>query len=316
MKDSHRPSSFKDFVGQEKTKHTLKVMIDSSKIQKKQMDHVLLYGAPGLGKTTLASIISNELGTNIRFAQGPLLDKKSDILSLLSSIKNGDVIFVDEIHGINKNIEELLYSALEDRVIDVNVGPDSNSKMIRMKLPSFTFVGATTKVSKISKPLKDRFGLLVALKKYSKEDIIQIVKNTCKRINLDLPSELFELIEEYSSGVPRKVISHLNRIKDFVVVDEPEKIGEKYVRNIFEMMGLYRNGLNDSHIRYLEVLSDSFYEKSVSIDNLALMLNEERYNIEKDVEPLLLLNGFIQISSRGRKATTKGLNYLLTYKLS
>jgi Holliday junction DNA helicase RuvB len=211
MQNSLRPLNFNEFIGQKKLKKTLKVIIESSIKRKKQLDHILFYGRPGLGKTSLAKIISNKIKTKIRYAQGPLLEKKSDILTLFCSIQKGDLIFIDEIHGINKKVEEIFYSALEDNIIDVFIGPEGDQKLIRMKLPKFTLIGATTLFSKMTQPFKDRFGFIGKFSNYTKKDIEKIIKNSSKKLKIKIDKESIEKIALYSRNIPRIANNLLKR---------------------------------------------------------------------------------------------------------
>ncbi len=313
MQNSLRPLNFNEFIGQKKLKKTLKVIIESSIKRKKQLDHILFYGRPGLGKTSLAKIISNKIKTKIRYAQGPLLEKKSDILTLFCSIQKGDLIFIDEIHGINKKVEEIFYSALEDNIIDVFIGPEGDQKLIRMKLPKFTLIGATTLFSKMTQPFKDRFGFIGKFSNYTKKDIEKIIKNSSKKLKIKIDKESIEKIALYSRNIPRIANNLLKRSWDFAVVDNCEEIIIKIVNKTFKNIGLYQNGLNDTHINYLKNLYINFNEKYVSLNLILGFLNEEKNNIEKEIEPILIIQNLIIKNSNGRKITKKGIEYLTNY---
>ncbi len=313
MQNSLRPLNFNEFIGQKKLKKTLKVIIESSIKRKKQLDHILFYGRPGLGKTSLAKIISNKIKTKIRYAQGPLLEKKSDILTLFCSIQKGDLIFIDEIHGINKKVEEIFYSALEDNIIDVFIGPEGDQKLIRMKLPKFTLIGATTLFSKMTQPFKDRFGFIGKFSNYTKKDIEKIIKNSSKKLKIKIDKESIEKIALYSRNIPRIANNLLKRSWDFAVVDNCEEIIIKIVNKTFKNIGLYQNGLNDTHINYLKNLYINFNEKYVSLNLILGFLNEEKNNIEKEIEPILIIQNLIIKNSNGRKITKKGIEYLANY---
>lgn len=316
MQNSLRPNNFNDFIGQDRLKSTIKVILDSAKKRKKQPDHFLFHGGAGLGKTSLGYLIGNNVEGKIKFAQGPLIEKKADILSLFASITNGDVIFIDEIHGINKSIEELLYSAMEDGVIDVVIGPDGDQKIMRMKLPKFTLIGATTNYSKLSQPLKDRFGFIGKLIEYSPQEISQIVKNSSKLLKIKINEESINLIANHSRRTPRIANNLLKRCSDFSIAKDLKIVDKSVVLETFRNIGLYKFGLTDHHIIYLKALSDFFEDKWVSIDSIIGILNEDKYNIEKEVEPILLTNQLIEKGSRGRKITTKGIKYINTYNLN
>lgn len=316
MHKDNKPKKLNEFFGQKKLKKIINVLITSSKKRKKTIDHILLYGAPGYGKTTLATIIANELETKIHYSQGPLIEKKADVLSLFGALKKGDIIFIDEIHGINKNVEELLYSALEEKVIDVNIGPEGDQKIIRMKLPEFTCIGATTKMGKISIPLKDRFGIQTKLEKYSDEEIGQIIKYSFDFNKAKIESNLEIKIAPFAKSTPRIAKNLVERIIDYSIFKDKELINEKMVIETFETIGIYKYGLSDLHISYLKCITDNFGEKFVSIETLSSILLEEKYTIEKNIEPILLEKQLIVKGARGRKITNKGVEYLTTYNLN
>lgn len=315
MQNSLRPKNFEEFIGQDKLKQTLKILIESASIRKKQVDHLLFYGQPGIGKTSLAHVIANEMKAGIRFVQGPLLDKKADILPLFGSLKKGDVIFIDEIHSISKSVEELMYSALEDQALDIIIGPEGDSKVVRMKLPDFTLIAATTKSSKISIPLKERFGLIGQLISYDNNQMCKIVKNSAKILKIKVNKEALKLIVSHSRKVPRIANNLLKRCFDFATVKKMNEINEDVVRHTFENIGLYKHGLTEQHILYLKVLNDTFNEKWASLDAISGILIETKDTIEIDIEPILLSHGFIEKSSRGRRLTNEGINYMFTYNL-
>lgn len=261
MQNSLRPKTFDEFIGQEKLKSTLRVIIDSAIKRKKQPDHILFHGPAGLGKTSLAYLLGSEIKGKTKFAQGPLLEKKADILSLFASITSGDVIFIDEIHGINKAVEELLYSSMEDGVIDVVIGPDGDQKIMRMQLPKFTLIGATTKFSNISHPLKDRFGFIGKLLKYEENEIEKIVEHSAKILKINIDNESIKLIASRSRKIPRIANNLLKRCLDFAIVRDQKIINAKIVKETFDNIGLYEYGLTDHHINYLKLLCDSFEGK-------------------------------------------------------
>lgn len=306
-----RPSNFKDFIGQQKLITTLETMINGCVHRNETLDHILFYGPPGTGKTSLASILGNELNVKVHFLQGSLLEKKADILSVFTNVNTGDIVFIDEIHSIHKNVEELLYSAMEDFKIDIIIGPDGNSKVMRMALKPFTLIGATTKINLLSQPLKDRFGFQGRLNPYDNDDILKILVNIAKILQINASLDVLKKISQYSKATPRVAIHLLKRIYDFSIKNNESELTMKTVKQTFKYLELYELGLGREHLEYLRVLNDTFDEKSASLDSLTGILNFQRENILYDIEPLLLYFKLIEKSPRGRKITTQGINYLL-----
>ncbi|MBU4690232.1 Holliday junction branch migration DNA helicase RuvB [Mycoplasma sp. ES3157-GEN-MYC] len=312
MKPQHlRPSNFVEFIGQTKLITTLKTMIQGSKHRNEPLDHILFYGPPGTGKTTLATIIGNELNAKVHYLQGSLLEKKSDILSIFAHVNSGDIVFIDEIHSINKNVEELLYSAMEDFKIDIIIGPEGDSKVMRMNLKPFTLIGATTKINLLSQPLKDRFGFKGRLNPYKDEDILRILLNISNNFDIQTDEKLLLIIAQHSKATPRVALNLLKRIYDFAIKNKEKILTTKTVRQTFKYLELFEFGLGREHLEYLRVLNDVFPDSSASLDSLVGILNFQKENILYEIEPLLLYFKLIEKSPRGRKITQKGTLYVL-----
>ncbi|WP_036459158.1 Holliday junction branch migration DNA helicase RuvB [Mycoplasma leonicaptivi] len=306
-----RPISFDDFIGQKTLKNTLRSMINSAKHQNKQMPHILLYGLPGMGKTTLASLIAYEMGSDIHFVQGANLEKKSDIINMLSIIKEGDIIFVDEIHSINKQIVEFLYNAMEDFVFDLIVGAEGNSKSVRMKIKPFTLIGATTKLNEIAQPFKDRFGYLARLSNYTEQELSEIINNSSKKLNINIEDKYINIISLYSRKTPRIANHLLQRINDFAISENNGVINNKILKITFKNLGLFEYGLTRDHIEYLEILKEGFEDKYVSLLTISGILSQTKENILSEIEPILQYFKLIEKSSKGRRISSKGIDYLL-----
>lgn len=316
IKKSLRPHNFNNFIGQKKLVQTLKVIIKSSQEQKTYPDHMLFYGPPGLGKTTLAEIIAIHSNRRIMFIQGSLLILKSDILAIFANISEGDVIFIDEIHSINKNLEELIYSALEDSVIDITIGPEGDKKIVRMKIKPFTLIGATTNISKISQPIKDRFGLLSKLEKYTDEELSKIIINSSKILSCTITEEQSNKIATYSNGTPRIANRLLKRIIDFAYFYNDGLITNNIIFKTFTYLSLYRFGLSVVHIEYLKVLKEVFDSRAASLEAIMSILNENKDVVINDIESSLLSLKLISKTSKGRKLTLEGHEYLKIYNVN
>ncbi|ENY68681.1 Holliday junction DNA helicase ruvB [Metamycoplasma auris 15026] len=310
MKQEFRVNNFDDFVGQHKIISTLKVMINAAIKQQRPIDHLLFYGPPGLGKTTLAQIIANEINANIVYIQGPLIQKKSDILTLFSSLNENDIIFIDEIHGINKNVEELLYSAIEDYVIDLPIGVEGDMKIMRLNLKKFSLIGATTRFNLISNPLKDRFGYIGKLLPYSIKEIKTIIKNSAQRNGIEIAEDAIDEIALNSRSTPRIANNFLKRVNDFAIYSNQKTIDRNIVKEAFNYLDIYPGGLSVFHIEYLMVLRNVFKNKSASLDTLSSILKDDKITIINDLEPLLLLKKFIEKTVRGRRITKEGIEYI------
>ncbi|MGY6171763.1 Holliday junction branch migration DNA helicase RuvB [Candidatus Mycoplasma pogonae] len=305
-----RPKNFQEFIGQNKIKKTLFAMIQSAKKRKTKIDHIIFNAAPGFGKTTLANLIAQESGLNIKFIQGPSIEKKADLLQIFAALKEYDLLFIDEIHAINKNVEELLYSAMEEGVVDIPFGVEGDSKIIRMKLPKFTIIGATTKIYKISKPLRDRFGFIANFEMYNLFDIIEIIKSSSKKLNILILESFYTTIAEAAQLVPRQVNNILKRIRDFMIFHNTKQINQAILEETLSSIGIYAQGLNQQQISYLKILASHFQQKWISLETISSMLMFKKEVIQTFIEPELLKLGFLEKSFRGRMITEKALEYL------
>ncbi|QSF13686.1 Holliday junction branch migration DNA helicase RuvB [Mycoplasma sp. Mirounga ES2805-ORL] len=311
-----RPTSFDEFIGQEKLVATIKTMISGAKYRNEVLDHILFSGSPGTGKTSLASIIGNEMQVKIHFLQGSMLEKKSDILSVFANVKHGDIVFIDEIHSVNKGVEELIYNAMEDYKIDIVIGPEGNSKAMRMNLNPFTLIGATTKLNLISQPFKDRFGFLARMSNYKLQDIENVIRNSANILNIKIDNDVEKIIALYSKRTPRVANHLLKRIYDFSIQEHEKSISKETSFKTFKHLDLYDLGLNRDHIEYLKVLKDTFDLKFASLDSIAGIINQEKDNIISEIEPILLSLKLIQKGPRGRRITSQGIDYLLRNSIS
>ncbi|QJG67278.1 Holliday junction branch migration DNA helicase RuvB [Mycoplasma phocoenae] len=309
----YKITNFSEFIGQEHIKKTIQVMINAAQKQKRIIDHMLFFGPPGLGKTSLANIIANETKRNIIYAQGPLLEKRSDLITLFSSINENDIIFIDEIHSVNKNLFELLYSAMEEQAIDIVLGVEGDKKIMRLKLKAFSLIAATTKFDALSQPLKDRFGFIGRLKMYSISEIESIIKNSANKNMISISDESIEEIAKNSRFTPRIANNLLKRVNDFSIYKENDCIDLATTKESLKYLGVFKYGLNDLQIQYLKILINIFEQKAASLDAISSILKENKNTILQEVEPHLLLNKFIVKTSRGRIITQKGIEYLIQY---
>ena len=307
---SIRPDSIDEYIGQTEVKENLKVFIKAAKLRDEVLDHVLLYGPPGLGKTTLAYIIANELGSNIKTASGPSIEKAGDLAAVLSSLEPGDVLFIDEIHRMPRYIEEILYPAMEDFSLDIIVGNDGNSRNIKIDLPPFTLVGATTRAGDLSSPLRDRFGIVSKLDYYTIEELDKIVKRTSRVLEIDIDSVASLELAKRSRGTPRIANRLFKRVRDFALVMGNGNVDLEIIKLSLKRLKVDKLGLDDTDKNLLESIINKFNGGPVGIDAIASSIGEEITTIEDVYEPYLLQLGFLKRTSRGRVVTEKGYEHL------
>ncbi len=302
---SIRPDSFDEYVGQTDVKENIKVFVSAAKMRNTSLDHVLLYGPPGLGKTTLAHIIANELGSNIKTASGPTIEKSGDLAAILSTLEPFDVLFIDEIHRIPKYIEEILYSAMEDFKLDIIIGGEGQSRSIKIDLPPFTLVGATTRAGDLSSPLRDRFGIVSKLEFYTDEELTQIVERTARVLETKIDHDAAHEIAIRSRKTPRIANRLLKRVSDFALVEGKGKIDLTIVKKALERLKINPSGLDNTDVEYLMSIIKKFNGGPVGIESIASSIGEEATTIEDVIEPFLLQEGYVKRTSRGRIVTEK-----------
>lgn len=307
---SLRPLTLSEYVGQEQFKDNLKVFITAAKNRDEPLDHILLYGPPGLGKTTLAYVIANEMGTNIRLVNGPSIEKTGDLAAILSSLGEGDVLFIDEIHRIPRVVEEILYEAMEDYRLTFMTGHNEDARNITINLKPFTLVGATTKPGDLSSPLRDRFGIINRLNYYTIEELEKIVKRTSRVFNMPISDEASNMIAVRSRGTPRIANRLYRRIRDFASYEFNDKIDSKLTENSLMRLRIDALGLDEIDVRYLTALIKRFNGGPVGLETLASTIGEEIRNLEEVYEPYLLKLGLINKTPRGRVATEKAYEHL------
>lgn len=312
-----RPQTLEEYIGQSENKENLDIFIKAAKMRNEPLDHVLLYGPPGLGKTTLAAIIANELGVNFKTSSGPAIEKSGDLAAVLSSLEPGDVLFIDEIHRIPRFIEEILYSAMEDYTLDIIVGNDSSSRSIKIDLPPFTLVGATTRAGDLTSPLRDRFGITCKLNYYNQEELKQIALRTSKVLDCKIDDDAASELAMRSRGTPRIVNRLFRRVRDYALVMGSGIINVKIASLALDKLKVDSLGLDETDYHLLKSIIEKFNGGPVGIEAIASSIGEEQTTIEDVYEPYLLQIGLIKRTSRGRVVTEKAYKHLnLPYKNS
>lgn len=310
LENSLRPQSLDEYIGQEKAKKILRVYIEAAKRRNEPLDHVLFYGPPGLGKTTLAGIIANEMGSNLKVTSGPAIEKPGDMAAILNNLSEHDVLFVDEIHRLNRQVEEVLYPAMEDYEIDIVIGKGATARSIRLELPKFTLVGATTRAGLLTAPLRDRFGVVHKLDFYSKDELIQVLNRSAGVLGVSLePDGAIELAKR-SRGTPRLANRLLKRVRDFAQVKYNGVITKEVAEYALDLMEVDRLGLDKGDRAILETIIDKFSGGPVGLDTLSAALGEDAGTLEDVYEPYLIQNGLIERTPRGRVATKTAYSHM------
>ena len=310
IENSLRPKKLDDYLGQEKAKELLKIFIEAAKTRNEPLDHVLLYGPPGLGKTTLSSIIANEMGVNLRITSGPAIERAGDLAAILTNLNENDVLFIDEIHRINRSVEEVLYPAMEDYCLDIIIGKGPSARSIRLDLPKFTLIGATTRAGMLTNPLRDRFGVICKLDYYTVDELAQIVMRSAEILGAEIQIGGATEIARRSRGTPRIANRLLKRVRDYAQVRADGNITDEVANKALELLGVDSLGLDYVDEKLLMTIIQKFGGGPVGLDTLAASIGEDRNTIEDVYEPYLLQLGFINRGPRGRSAMPKAYKHL------
>lgn len=311
-----RPKKLSDFIGQDRIKKSLAIFLQAAKERKESLEHILFHGPPGIGKTTLAHIIGSEMEANVKVTSGPAIERVGDLAAILTSLEDHDVLFIDEIHRLNRHIEEILYPSMEEGKIDLVVGKGPSAQVLRLDLPNFTLIGATTKFASLSSPLRDRFGIVYRLNFYEETDIQKIIKRSAKILGIKIdPSAISELASR-SRFTPRVANRLLKRVRDFAQIENQNKIDEKLAKNSLDTLEIDEYGLDDLDRKILKVILEKFTGGPVGINALASAIGEDRVTLEEIYEPYLMQLGFLERTSQGRKITDRAIKHIQNKKLN
>lgn len=316
IQKSLRPRTFSEYIGQEDLKNKMNIFIKAAKIRNESMDHVLLYGPPGLGKTTLAGVIATEMGVNLKITTGPVLEKAGDLAAILTSLEENDILFIDEIHRLNTSVEEILYPAMEDGELDILIGKGPSARSIRIELPKFTLIGATTKAGQLSTPLRDRFGVTHRMEYYNEEELKEIIRRGAGLFRISYDEEGIAEIARRSRGTPRIANRLLKRARDYAIVKGKGILDKESVDGILGILGVDSTGLDELDRNILKSIINVYNGGPVGIETLSLLLGEDRRTIEEVYEPYLVKIGFIKRTQRGRVVTERAYHHLGLEKIA